>query len=140
MARNVQCVYLKKEAAGLPATTAYGGTDVMTTAPAPARPGKSIASVLGQPVSSNIGPREQVRLADSGLWDRQRDFYDSDVAVVQSHGPIEQIFAAHGEPHFRALERAAVSAGVSPEIGQPLGMIHRPVSREVTSKTSTLPR
>lgn len=60
----------------------------MTTTPAPPRPGKSIASVLGQPVSSNIGPREQVRLADSGLWDRQRDFYDSDVAGLWGSGAV----------------------------------------------------
>lgn len=36
------------------------------------------------------------------------DFIDTDRAVVAEHGPIAQLFAEHGEPHFRALERAAV--------------------------------
>lgn len=40
-------------------------------------------------------------------------FYDSDMAVVQGHGPIEQLFAEHGEDHFRALERAAVAEGLT---------------------------
>lgn len=34
---------------------------------------------------------------------------DTDRLVVEEHGPIADIFEAHGEPHFRALERAAVS-------------------------------
>ncbi|MCP2636921.1 AAA family ATPase [Microbacterium sp. HD4P20] len=40
-------------------------------------------------------------------------FYDSDVAVVREHGPIEQLFAEHGEAHFRALERQAVVGGLT---------------------------
>jgi len=39
-------------------------------------------------------------------------FYDSDAAVVRAHGPIADIFATHGEPHFRELEREAVAAGL----------------------------
>jgi shikimate kinase len=39
-------------------------------------------------------------------------FYDSDAAVVRSHGPIEEVFRVHGEEHFRALERDAVRAGL----------------------------
>lgn len=39
-------------------------------------------------------------------------FYDSDVAVSRAHGPIEKIFADHGEEHFRALERDAVHTGL----------------------------
>jgi shikimate kinase len=35
-------------------------------------------------------------------------FVDTDSSVVAGHGPIAQIFAAQGEPHFRRLERAAV--------------------------------
>ncbi|MGR6741773.1 shikimate kinase [Microbacterium sp. F1-18] len=35
-------------------------------------------------------------------------FTDSDSLVVRDHGPIEQLFAAHGEHHFRELERRAV--------------------------------
>ncbi|TQJ32181.1 shikimate kinase [Microbacterium sp. SLBN-146] len=42
-----------------------------------------------------------------------RTFYDSDVAITRAHGPIETIFAEQGEPHFRALERDAVRAGLA---------------------------
>lgn len=42
-----------------------------------------------------------------------RPFFDSDIAVKLGHGPIEDIFAAHGEDHFRALERAAVCEGLA---------------------------
>lgn len=37
-----------------------------------------------------------------------RGFADSDSLVVREHGPIERIFADHGEEHFRGLERRAV--------------------------------
>jgi shikimate kinase len=43
----------------------------------------------------------------------QRPFFDTDIAVVRAHGPIEQIFAEHGEPYFRALEREAVVRGLA---------------------------
>jgi shikimate kinase len=39
-------------------------------------------------------------------------FYDSDIAVVREHGPIETIFADHGEARFREWERDAVLAGL----------------------------
>lgn len=46
------------------------------------------------------------RLA-SRLW---QDFYDSDHRIVKSAGlSIAEIFAQHGEPHFRDLEAAAVA-------------------------------
>jgi shikimate kinase len=35
-------------------------------------------------------------------------FVDTDKVIVAENGPIAEIFAAQGEPHFRALERAAV--------------------------------
>lgn len=35
-------------------------------------------------------------------------FVDTDKAVAAAHGPIATIFAEHGEPYFRALEREAV--------------------------------
>ncbi|MFB2581996.1 shikimate kinase [Herbiconiux sp. P15] len=35
-------------------------------------------------------------------------FVDTDKLIVASHGPIPEIFATHGEAHFRALERAEV--------------------------------
>ncbi|MDR6970729.1 shikimate kinase [Leifsonia shinshuensis] len=34
---------------------------------------------------------------------------DTDAVVVAEHGPISEIFATHGEAHFRVLERAAVA-------------------------------
>jgi shikimate kinase len=43
----------------------------------------------------------------------ERPFFDSDIAVVREHGPIEAIFAEHGEAHFRSLERAAVREGLA---------------------------
>ncbi|MFT4030409.1 MAG: shikimate kinase [Protaetiibacter sp.] len=35
-------------------------------------------------------------------------FTDTDRVIVAQHGPIAGIFDAHGEPHFRALERGVV--------------------------------
>ncbi|MDQ4501141.1 shikimate kinase [Sinomonas sp. ASV322] len=37
------------------------------------------------------------------------DFVDTDVRVVSTHGPIPEIFAAHGEDGFRDLEARAVA-------------------------------
>jgi shikimate kinase len=42
-------------------------------------------------------------------------FTDTDKAIVAEHGPIATVFEEHGEPHFRALERAAVAAALSGE-------------------------
>lgn len=36
-------------------------------------------------------------------------FSDSDKSIVAGHGPIPEIFAAHGEEHFRRLEREAIA-------------------------------
>jgi shikimate kinase len=35
-------------------------------------------------------------------------FVDTDKVIAAQHGQIPEIFASQGEPHFRALERAAV--------------------------------
>lgn len=40
-------------------------------------------------------------------------FFDTDLAIVRDHGPIEKLFADHGEEHFRALEREAVIEGLA---------------------------
>ena len=41
----------------------------------------------------------------------QVPFTDTDALIAEQHGPIEEIFAQHGEAHFRALERdVAVAA------------------------------
>ena len=39
-------------------------------------------------------------------------FIDTDKRIVAEHGAIADIFDRHGEPHFRALERAAVAAAL----------------------------
>ena len=36
-------------------------------------------------------------------------FTDTDKVIVAEHGPIADLFAEHGEPYFRALERDAVA-------------------------------
>ncbi len=40
-------------------------------------------------------------------------FVDTDARIVAEHGPITAIFANHGEPHFRELERAAVARALT---------------------------
>lgn len=40
-------------------------------------------------------------------------FIDTDKRIVAAHGAIADIFAAHGEPHFRELERAEVVAALA---------------------------
>lgn len=40
-------------------------------------------------------------------------FADTDKLVVAEHGPIAAIFAEHGEPFFRGLERAAVERALA---------------------------
>ncbi len=40
-------------------------------------------------------------------------FTDTDSQIVAAHGKIADIFAHHGEPHFRALEREAVRAALT---------------------------
>jgi shikimate kinase len=58
--------------------------------------------LIGPPASgkSRIGKRIAREL---GLA-----FIDTDSRVVAEHGPIADIFAQHGEPRFRSLERAQV--------------------------------
>ncbi|THE06235.1 AAA family ATPase [Microbacterium oleivorans] len=38
-----------------------------------------------------------------------RPFRDTDAMIVREHGPIADLFALHGEAHFRSLERDAVA-------------------------------
>ena len=42
-----------------------------------------------------------------------REFTDTDKMIVADHGPIAAIFAEHGEPYFRRLEREAVVRALS---------------------------
>ncbi len=57
-----------------------------------------------------IGPpaagKSKVGKLLAGLLDKA--FVDTDKLVERDHGPIPEIFAAHGEPYFRQLERRAV--------------------------------
>lgn len=46
-------------------------------------------------------------------------FVDTDRVIVSAHGPISKIFADHGEPYFRALERETVQAALLGEIAGP---------------------
>ena len=41
------------------------------------------------------------------------DFIDTDRRIVSVHGPISDIFAAHGEAYFRKLERAEVTRALA---------------------------
>ncbi|MFB2599787.1 shikimate kinase [Herbiconiux sp. P17] len=58
--------------------------------------------LIGPPASgkSRIGKRVARTLGVA--------FVDTDKLIVESHGPIPDIFETHGEPHFRSLERAEV--------------------------------
>jgi shikimate kinase len=58
--------------------------------------------VIGPPAAgkSRVGKRLARRL---GL-----PFIDTDARIVAEHGPIPALFAAHGEEHFRVIERQAV--------------------------------
>lgn len=58
------------------------------------------------------------RLVARGL---QVPFRDTDKLVSAQHGPIPEIFAAHGEPEFRRLERQAVSDALQGEAVVALG-------------------
>lgn len=40
-------------------------------------------------------------------------FADTDKIVVRDHGPIPELFAQHGEPYFRTVERAAVAEALA---------------------------
>jgi shikimate kinase len=40
-------------------------------------------------------------------------FIDTDKRIVAEHGPIADIFARHGEAHFRALEREQVARALT---------------------------
>jgi len=78
------------------------------TADAARGPVEGPAVVLIGPMMSGktrIGKRVARRL---GL-----PFVDTDARVVAEHGAVEAIFAAHGEPRFRELERSAVARALT---------------------------
>lgn len=63
--------------------------------------------LIGPPAAgkTRVGKRLARRLA--------LPFVDSDAVIVERHGAISEIFAEHGELHFRALERAVVAEAVA---------------------------
>ncbi|MBX3099851.1 MAG: shikimate kinase [Salinibacterium sp.] len=46
---------------------------------------------------------------------------DTDRRIVESHGPIAEIFEKYGEPHFREIERDVVAAALREEAIVTLG-------------------
>lgn len=46
---------------------------------------------------------------------------DTDRMIVNQHGPVADIFAEHGEAHFRELEREAVAAALGQDAVVSLG-------------------
>jgi shikimate kinase len=48
-------------------------------------------------------------------------FIDTDRVIVASHGPVAEIFAEHGEPYFRELEREAVAQALASDAVISLG-------------------
>jgi shikimate kinase len=71
----------------------------MTEAVAPSHPPVVLIGPMGAG-KTRIGKRV-ARILGTG-------FVDTDKVIVAENGPIAEIFATQGEPHFRALERAAV--------------------------------
>lgn len=50
-----------------------------------------------------------------------RKFLDTDHLIVDRHGPIADIFAEHGEAHFRELEKEAVAEALKTDAVVSLG-------------------
>lgn len=46
---------------------------------------------------------------------------DTDKVIAAVHGPIAELFATHGEPYFRALERTVVAAALRQPVVVSLG-------------------
>lgn len=67
---------------------------------------RAIVALIGAPGAGKTRTGKRLsRLLDVPL-------VDTDSRVVAEHGPIAAIFEEHGEPYFRALERAAVSSAL----------------------------
>ena len=61
-------------------------------------------------------------------------FIDTDKRIVARHGVIGEIFAEHGEPHFRMLERDEVAAALTETAVVSLGggaVIHADTQRDL---------
>ena len=62
--------------------------------------------LIGPPAAgkTRLGKRLAARL--------KLPFVDTDARIVAAHGAIAAIFAEHGEPHFRAIEREIVATAL----------------------------
>jgi shikimate kinase len=71
--------------------------------------------LIGPPAAgkTSVGRKLAKRLA--------LEFLDTDKLLVAEHGPIADIFREHGEPHFRALERATVAEALQRDAVVSLG-------------------
>jgi shikimate kinase len=71
--------------------------------------------VSGKPLVVLIGPpgAGKTRLGKRVARILGVPFIDTDRRVVAGHGPIAEIFAQYGEPHFRAIERAVVAKALT---------------------------
>lgn len=68
--------------------------------------GRPLLVLIGAPGAGKTRAGKRVaRLLDA-------PFVDTDRRIVAEHGPIATIFAEHGEPRFRELERAAVATAL----------------------------
>lgn len=68
-------------------------------------------------------------------------FVDTDKRIVAEHGPITDIFAEHGEPAFRQLERDAVQAALAEDAVVSLGggaVLHQDTQRDLAGRTVIL--
>ena len=69
--------------------------------------GRALVVLIGAPGAGKTRTAKRIaRLLNAPL-------VDTDKRIVAEHGPIATIFAEHGEPHFRALERAAVAQALT---------------------------
>ncbi|QEO10134.1 shikimate kinase [Protaetiibacter larvae] len=72
---------------------------------------------MSGPVAVFIGPMGagKTRIGRRVARELGVPFTDTDKVIVAAHGPIAALFDSHGEPHFRALERAAVRDALAGE-------------------------
>lgn len=78
-------------------------------------PSKARVVLIGPPASgkTKVGRRVAKKLGC--------EFVDTDAVIVASHGPITDMFAEHGEPYFRELEREVVAKALAQDAVVSLG-------------------
>jgi len=81
----------------------------VTDAPTDAPPNLVLTGFMGTG-KSTVGRVLAARLG--------RPFVDTDALIEERHGPIPDLFATHGEAHFRAVERE-----VAAELGARRGLV-----------------